>query len=77
MTNTTADITVSRTLRTTTYANNELAIILATVQHHHGDWRTCCYYGPEPEECDTSDWATRSVAEKHALRHTQAVSDAL
>jgi hypothetical protein len=76
MTNTTADITVSRTHNTTTYESKELGIILAAVDRL-GDysWRATCYFSDE--ERDEEKHSSRSAAEATALRHTQAVIDAL
>ena len=76
MTNTTADITVSRTHNTTTYESKEFGIILATVDRL-GDysWRVTCYVSDD--EYDEEKHSSRSAAEATALRHTQAVIDAL
>ncbi len=76
MTNTTADITVSRTQNTTTYESKEFGIVLATVDRH-GDysWRATCYISDE--ECDEEQHNSRAAAEATALRHTQTVIDAL
>jgi hypothetical protein len=77
MRDTTPDITRSSTPDSTTYENSKLALILATVRRHDGEWRTSCYYGPEPDECETHDWATRQYAERQALRHALDITDAL
>jgi hypothetical protein len=76
MTNTTADIAVSRAHNTTTYESKEFGIILATVDRP-GDysWRVTCYFSDE--EYDEERHSSRAVAETAALRHTQAVIDAL
>ncbi len=76
MTNTTADITVSRTHDTTTYESKEFGIILATVDRL-GDysWRATCYVSDD--EYDEEKHSSRSAAETAALHHTQAVIDAL
>lgn len=76
MTNTTADITVSRTHNTTTYESKEFGIILAAVDRL-GDysWRATCYLSDE--ESDEEKHCSRRAAEAAALRHTQAVIDAL
>jgi len=72
MTHTTADITVSHTHNTTTYESKEFGIILATVDRL-GDysWRATCYLSDEEKH------SSRRAAEAAALRHTQAVIDAL
>jgi hypothetical protein len=76
MTNTTADITLSRTHNTTTYESKEFGIILAAVDRL-GDysWRATCYFSDE--EYDEEKHGSRTAAETVALRHTQAVIDAL
>lgn len=78
MTNTTADITVSRTHNTTIYESKEFGIILAAVDRP-GDyrWRATCYFGPGNDEHDEESHSSRAAAEAAALRHTQAVIDAL
>jgi len=76
MTNTTADITITRTYNTTTYESKGFGIILAAVDRL-GDylWRATCYF--TDEEYDEEKHGSRSTAEAAALRHTTAVIDAL
>jgi hypothetical protein len=76
MTTTTADITVSHTPNTTTYESKEFGIVLATVDRL-GDysWRATCYISDE--EYDEEKHSSRAAAEAAALRHTQAIIDAL
>lgn len=76
MTNTTADIAVSRTHNTTTYESKEFGIVLAAVDRL-GDysWRATYYFSDE--EYDEEKHGSRAAAEATALRHTQAVIDAL
>lgn len=76
MTNTAADITVTRTNNVTTYESKEFGIVLATVDRL-GDysWRATCYF--TDEEYDEEKHGTRTAAEAVALRHTQTVIDAL
>lgn len=75
MTNTTTDITVSRTNNTTTYESKEFGITLATVDRL-GDysWRASCYLSDE--EYDEEKHSSRAAAEAAALHHTRAVIDA-
>jgi hypothetical protein len=75
MTNTTADITVSRTHHTTTYENNELGVILASVRYNHGHWHSYCFYSDE--EYDEAAWSRRATAETIARRHAHDMTDAL
>jgi hypothetical protein len=76
MENTNPDITVSRTLNTTTYESSEFGIILATVHRASSySWRAACYFAPD--EYDAEIRGSRAEAETIALRHTQAVIDAL
>ena len=76
MTNTTADITVNHTYNTTIYESKEFGIILAAVDRPGGySWRATCYFSDE--EYDEEKHDSRAAAEAAALRHTQAVIDAL
>lgn len=76
MTSTTPNIAVSRTLNTSTYESSEFGIILATVDRASSySWRAACYFAPD--EYDEEIRSSRAAAETIALRHTQAVIDAL
>jgi hypothetical protein len=76
MTSTRPNITVSRTLNTSTYESSEFGIILATVDRASSySWRAACYFAPD--EYDEEIRGSRAAAETIALRHTQAVIDAL
>ncbi len=78
MTNTTADITVTRTNSSTTYENAELGIVLAAVYRRSlGPWRATCYFGPGDDEYDEETCARRENAERVAMHHAEAITDAL
>jgi hypothetical protein len=70
-------LTVSRTSHTTTYENTELKIELAVVYRRSGTWRVTCYFGPEEDEYDEEVRYRRDIAERVALAHAQALTDAL
>lgn len=78
MTNTTPDITVTRTLNSTVYESKEYEIILATADRDRSySWRSTCYWGPDADESDQETHDRRSDAETVALRHAHAIIDAL
>jgi hypothetical protein len=70
-------LTVSRTSHTTTYENTELEIELAVVYRRGDSWRTACYFGPGDDDYDEEIRYRRDVAERIALAHAQALTDAL
>jgi hypothetical protein len=78
MTNNTADITVTHTSSSTTYENTELGIVLAAVYRRSlGRWRAACYFGPGDDEYDEETCERRENAERVAMHHAQAITDAL
>lgn len=68
---------VSRTTHSTTYENAELEIVLAVVYRRGGSWHTACYFGPGDDDYDEETRYRRGVAERIALAHAQALTDAL
>jgi hypothetical protein len=70
-------LTVSRTSHSTTYENGALEIVLAVVYRRGASWRAACYFGPGDDDYDEETRARRDVAERIALAHAQALTDAL
>jgi hypothetical protein len=68
---------VSRSSHTTTYENAALEIVLAVVYRDSGPWHISCYFGPGDDDYDEETRDRRDVAERVALAHAQALTDAL
>jgi hypothetical protein len=68
---------VSRTTHSTTYENAQYEIVLAVVYRRSASWRAACYFGPGDDDCDEEIRDRRNVAERIALAHAQALTDAL
>jgi hypothetical protein len=68
---------VGRTTHSTTYENAEYEIVLAVVYRRGASWRAACYFGPGDDDCDEEIRDRRDVAERIALAHAQALTDAL
>jgi hypothetical protein len=70
-------VNVSRTNHSTTYENGELEIVLSVVYRRGASWRAACYFGPGDDDYDEEIRNRRDVAERIALAHAQALTDAL
>jgi hypothetical protein len=68
---------VSRTSHSTTYENGALEIVLAVVYRRSAPWRAACYFGPGDDDYDEETRDRRHAAERIALTHAQALTDAL